>query len=105
MGENNFNSDIWLSKGLTAYNLRNYEEAIEYFKKAAGGLPESKVINANAAQALMMHIQKNGTNEQHIYQASQYLERVKKIDPSFDKYQKLLNMYEKITAPEKNPVT
>ena len=34
MGENNVNSDIWLSKGLTAYNLRNYEEAIKCYNKA-----------------------------------------------------------------------
>ena len=77
---------------------KKLQEAIEYFKKAASGLPESKIINANAAQALIMYMQENGKDDQHLYQASQYLERVKKIDPSYEKYQSLLNLYEKITA-------
>ena len=93
------------NKGVGLVKDGKLEEAIEYFKKAAGGIPESKVINANAAQALMMHIQEKGMNDQYLSEAWQYLEKVQKIDPSFEKYQKLLNMYEKITAPEANAAT
>lgn len=86
------------NKGVHLVKDKKLEEAIEYFKKAASGLPESKIINANAAQALIMYMQENGKDDQQLYQASQYLERVKKIDPSYEKYQNLLNLYEKITA-------
>ena len=34
MKENNFNSDDWYNKGLTAYQLGNYEEALKYYNKA-----------------------------------------------------------------------
>jgi FimV-like protein len=74
------------------------KEAIEYFKKAASGLPENKIINANAAYALLMFLEKKGSNDQYMFQALQYLDRVKKIDPSDEKYQQLLNMYEKIAS-------
>jgi len=86
------------NKGVRLVEDEKYEEAIEYFKKAANGLPENKIINANAAHALLIYMEKMGTNDQYIYQALQYLEKVKAIDPADEKYQKLLNMYEKITT-------
>jgi len=86
------------NKGVRLVEDEKYEEAIEYFKKAAGGLPDNKIINANAAHALLIYMDKKGTNDQYIYQVLQYLEKVKMIDPSDEKYQKLLNLYEKITT-------
>lgn len=86
------------NKGVRLVEDEKYEEAIEYFKKAAGGLPENKIINANAAHALLIYMDRKGTNDQYIYQALQYLDKVKMIDPSDEKYQKLLSMYEKIST-------
>lgn len=79
------------------------KDAIEYFEKAAKGLPDNKIINANAAQALMMFMQKSGATGQYLERASQYLDRIKNIDPSYDKYLKLLNMYEKVAGSYKEP--
>lgn len=90
------------NEGVRLIEESKLKEAIEYFEKAAKGLPENKIINANAAQALMMYMQKSGTTEQYIERASQYLDRIKSIDPSYDKYQKLLNMYEKVAGLNKN---
>ncbi|MBI4683509.1 MAG: response regulator [Nitrospirae bacterium] len=86
------------NKGVRLVEDDKLEEAIEYFEKAARGLPESKIINANAAQALMMYLQKKGGDDQHLSRASQYLDRVRNIDPSYKKYQQLLNMYERIAG-------
>jgi len=83
--------------------LEKLEEAIEYFKKAASGLPESKIINTNAAQAIIMHLKEKGKNDQHMYQALQYLDRVKKIDPSYKQYQSLLSLYEKLASSSPVP--
>jgi tetratricopeptide (TPR) repeat protein len=91
------------NEGVSLIEEGKLEDAIEYFEKAAKGLPESKIINANAAQALMMYMQKSGTNEKYLYTASQYLDRIKSIDPSYDKYQKLLNLYEKVAGSSKKP--
>ncbi|MBI5632733.1 MAG: response regulator [Nitrospirae bacterium] len=74
------------------------EEAIEYFEKAANSQKANKIINANAAEALLMFIRKNGKDEQLLLRARQYIERIGKIDPAYNKYQKLLGMYEKLQA-------
>lgn len=74
------------------------DEAIEYFEKAANSLKGSKIISANAAQALLMFMQKNGKDDQLMKRARDYIERVGRIDPAYNKYQKLLGMYEKLLA-------
>jgi tetratricopeptide (TPR) repeat protein len=91
------------NKGVGLVQEGKLEEAIEYFKKAASGLPESKIINTNAAQAIIMHMKEKGANDQHMYQALQYLDRVKKIDPSYKQYQSLLNLYEKLASSSPVP--
>ncbi len=91
------------NEGVRLFREGRLEAAIEYFEKAAGGLPESKIINANAAQALMMFMQKNGPNDRYLSRASQYLDRVNKIDPTYRTYQKLLNMYEEMKASVAEP--
>lgn len=74
------------------------EEAIEFFEKAAEHLPDNGTMNMNAAQALLMYMEKNGKNDQHLYKARQYLDRVGKSDPGHEKYRKLLKMYETVSA-------
>ncbi len=72
------------------------EDSIEFFAKAASGMPENLTINLNAAQSLIMFMQKNGKNDRYLYQARQYLDRVQKTNPTDEKYQKLLAFYKKI---------
>jgi tetratricopeptide (TPR) repeat protein len=74
------------------------QEAIEYFEKAAGGAPENKIINANAAQAILMFMQKNGKNDKYIHQVKQYLEKIRKVDPSYDKYHSLIALFQKVVT-------
>ncbi len=84
------------NRGVRLVEEEKLEEAIAYFEKAASGHSENKIINANAAHALIMFMRKNGTDDQNLYKAIQYLDKVKKIDPSYEKYQNLLNMYEAV---------
>jgi tetratricopeptide (TPR) repeat protein len=74
------------------------KEAIEFFEKAANGLPENKIVSANAAQALLMFMKENGKNDRHLTMTKKYLDRIRDVDPSYDKYRKLLIMYEKISS-------
>ncbi len=93
------------NQGVHLVDEGKVEEAIEYFDKAASGLPDSKIINANAARAYMEYMKIKGTNDHHLYQASQYLDRVKRIDPSYDKYPMLLAMYETLLVSKKTATT
>ncbi|MCG6551756.1 MAG: tetratricopeptide repeat protein, partial [Candidatus Magnetominusculus sp. LBB02] len=84
------------NEGVALVRDGKLQEAIEYFKQAAGGAPDNKIINANAAQAILMFMQKFGTNDKLIYKVKQYLERLRKVDPTYDKYQSLIELFQKI---------
>jgi tetratricopeptide (TPR) repeat protein len=68
-------------------------EAIAYFEKAAAKLAENKVINANAAHVLMLHMKEKGTNKKQLSKAKLYLDRVKKIDQNYDDLPALITLY------------
>lgn len=94
------------NKGVYLVRDGKLDEAIDYFQKAAEGLPQNRTINMNAAQALLMHMQRNGSNDRFLHQSRQYLERVGRIDPRNEKYQKLLGMYQKLrtsATPSRTP--
>ena len=89
------------NQGVSLIKEGKIEEAIEYFEKAADACPENKIINANAAQAYMKYMKVKGTNDKYLYRTTQYLDKVQKIDPSYEKYEELLNMYEKLVTSNK----
>ena len=76
-------------------------EAIAYFEKAATKLPENKIINANAAQVLMLYMKENGINKQQLINAKTYLDRVRKIDETYTDIPMLLSLYREL-VPEVN---
>jgi len=76
-------------------------EAIAYFEEAATKLPENKIINANAAQVLMLYMKEKGINEQKLDNAKKYLDRVRKIDETYRDIPLLLSMYREL-VPEVN---
>jgi tetratricopeptide (TPR) repeat protein len=71
-------------------------ESYAYFEKAATHLPENKIINANAAQILMLFMKEKGTNEKSLKDAKTYLDRVRKIDESYADLPMLLSMYSEL---------
>ncbi|HQK99452.1 MAG TPA: tetratricopeptide repeat protein [Smithellaceae bacterium] len=75
-------------------------EAIDYFEKAAARLPENKIINANAAQVLMLFMKQNGPDEERLSKASSYLERVRRIDGAYADIPMLLSMYRELASRE-----
>ncbi|MBF0516996.1 MAG: response regulator [Nitrospirae bacterium] len=84
------------NEGVALVSSGKLQEAIEYFEKAASGAPENKVINANAAQAILMYMQKGGTSDKLIHKVKQYLERVRKVDPSYDKFHALIELFQTV---------
>jgi tetratricopeptide (TPR) repeat protein len=75
-------------------------EAIVYFEKAATNLPENKIINANAAQILMLFMKENGVSEQSLNDVKTYLDRVRKIDESFKDLPMLWAMYHELVPKD-----
>jgi tetratricopeptide (TPR) repeat protein len=75
-------------------------EAIVYFEKAAGHLPENKIINANAAHVLMLSMKENGGSKDALTKTKTYLDRVRKIDETYIDYAMLLAMYRELAALE-----
>ena len=86
------------NQGVRLVKASKFEEAIEYFDKAASGLSDNKIINTNAAYAHIAYMEENGVNEENLGRASLYLDKVKKIAPTYEKYQKLLYKFEELTT-------
>lgn len=86
------------NKGVQLAKEGKLEESIEFFTKAVAGMPDNLTINLNAAQSLIMQMQRAGKNDRHLYQARQYLDRARHLDPTNEKYQKLLGHYKKLLS-------
>lgn len=65
------------------------KDSIKLFIKAARAMPENLIINLNAAQSIIMLMQKDGANERFLEQAKFYLDRVQKMDSANERFQKL----------------
>lgn len=68
-------------------------KAIEYFQKAAEIVPENKIINANAAYAHILYMQKKTRDTALLIKVRVYLDRVKRVDKNYKDLEKLRSMY------------
>ena len=84
------------NEGVALVRAGEYRKAIDYFEKAAARLPANKVINANAAHALMLFMQQNGTSSRLLKQTAAYLAEVKKTDPLYARLKELALMFESL---------
>lgn len=76
------------------------KESISLFAKAARAMPENLVINLNAAQSLIMLMQNQGANSRHMDEAHAYLERVKLINATNERYQNLMLRFHELARSE-----
>jgi len=88
------------NKGVKLAQDGKITEAITYFEKAAEHLPENKIINANAAQVLMLYMKEQGVSEDQLARAKTYLDRVRKIDENYADFPALLTMYRELAAED-----
>jgi CheY-like chemotaxis protein len=78
------------NNGVEMAKQGNIKDSITLFVKAARAMPENLVINLNTAQSLIMLMQKDGANERFLDQAKVYLDRVRGMDSSNERLQKLM---------------
>lgn len=86
------------NKGVYLVKEGKMEEAISFLEQAADGLPNNKTINLNAAQAMLLYMERNGKDDSYIRKSRQLLDRVAKTDSAGEKYQRLMNIYQGIIA-------
>ena len=85
-------------EGINLLKKHQYIEAIDYFKNAAAKLTKNKILNANVAHAILLHLQETSKNKEMLDMAWKYLERVKENDPNYERYYRLIRIYEEITS-------
>lgn len=86
------------NKGVELATKGKLHDSISLFVKAASGMPENQTINLNAAQSLIMFMQKNGPFREFMEQASNYLARVNALGNPDEKYFKLLSIFQTLSA-------
>ncbi len=88
------------NEGVRLVKEGNLSKAIDFFEQAADNLPANKVINANAAHALILYMQKNGSKPLYLRKAMRFLDRVKNIDPAYKDLENLMKMYNELSREE-----
>lgn len=86
------------NRGVNLVKQGKLEAAIELFEEAVSNMPNNRTVNLNAAQALLLFMQKKGKEDRHLYRVRQYLDQVKKVDPANSTLQKLFGIYEQMAA-------
>jgi len=96
--ENTCNEIIRLNNdGVALAREGKLPEAITYFEKAAEHLPDNKIILANAAHVLMLHMKQTSARDENLAKVKTYLDRVRKIDENYPDLATLLAMHRALT--------
>ncbi|MBA4371766.1 MAG: hypothetical protein C0402_02765 [Thermodesulfovibrio sp.] len=89
------------NQGVRMVEEGRLKEAIDHFENAAAGLPDNKIIIANAAQSVLLYLQKNGRDDHYLSLAGQYLAQIRRIDPAYQKLPKLLELFRSVAEAAK----
>jgi tetratricopeptide (TPR) repeat protein len=84
------------NEGVRLVQQGDFDKAIEFFDQAVEQLPDNKIINANAAHALLLYVQKSGSDPSLLKKALKYINNVKNQDPSYKNLENLLSMYKEL---------
>lgn len=74
------------------------QDSIKLFAQAADGMPENLAINLNAAQSLIMFMQRYGAAPEFLEQTQSYLMRVQSLNKPSQKQDKLQIAYRKLVT-------
>ncbi|NOX76824.1 MAG: response regulator [Gammaproteobacteria bacterium] len=86
------------NQGVELATNGDLEESISLFNKAASAMPENNIINLNAAQSLIMFINKSKPQEDLLDTAHTFLSRVRFDGAPSKKYLKLIRAYRRLQA-------
>ena len=86
------------NQGVDLTQKGKLSEAIELFDQAATGMPGNRAINLNAAKVLILYMQKNGKDMDHVGKTRKYLDRVRKIEPDNPTLNRLQGALKKVVG-------
>lgn len=72
------------------------DEAIRLFREATRTMPGNRIINLNAARALILNMQRSGKTSEQLSEVREYLDRVRQIDPENSGLKKLISMLQEL---------
>ncbi len=81
------------NRGVQLVKEGKLDEAIGLFEQAAERLPRNKTVNLNAAQVLIMAMQRSSAGKGVAKRARRHLDRVSAVDPNNEKLLALMRMY------------
>ncbi len=84
------------NRGVKLATTGKISESISLFIEAATAMPENHVINLNAAQSLIMHMNKSGATEELMDETKKYLNRVKFTGKPSEKYKILTTSWQNL---------
>ena len=85
------------NEGARLLKAGKLDESINFFIKAAKGMPENITINLNAAYSLIKQIEKTGHLQRYQSRAMKYLEQVHTLDPDNRKYYQLMHTLQNLS--------
>lgn len=88
------------NEGAKLANAGNLNAAIELFEDALKQMPHNKVVNLNAAQALIIYMKKNGSTPEQLENCRTYLNAARNITPNDPKLLSLLDAYKQISKAQ-----
>ncbi len=88
------------NRGVRLLQKGELTDAVELFDQAAGQMKGNRIINANAARAMLMLMEKHGPGEEGLKKVRQYLDRLRQIDAGDESLKTLSTRLHKIITAD-----
>ena len=88
------------NRGVKLLQQGQLTEAVDLFKQAADQMKGNRIINTNAARAIIMLMEKHGTSEEGLKMVRQYLERLRRMDDGDEALKSLTARLQKVVSAE-----
>lgn len=84
------------SEGVRLYKEGHIKQSISKFEQACKILPTRASVNLNAAQSLIIHMQKQGASSDMKSRVRTYLDHIRELEPGNERYIKLEQYYTRL---------
>ncbi len=84
------------NRGVMLLQKGNLDEAVELFREAANKMTSNRIINLNAARALLMVMETHGSSGPHLSEMRKYMDRLKKMNPADPTLKGLMSRLQKV---------
>ena len=86
------------NQGVQLVKEGKLDDATKFFLDAVKGMPKNKTANLNAAQVMLMSMQKSGPDNRYLYKVRECLDRAREIDANDKQLEKLSELFFKLSG-------